>query len=734
MLHGQTTTPQIVITFDHNDQLGIVHPIQGVFIHDVGDLLVDEFTPLAEWGADGETRFVWPLPLDRLADDQLFGVFYQWSGLDEDDRLEVSDAGYIDIPAIGPPCDNGIDEDGDGWVDEDDPDCWDGTLEAGFEASFECNDGLDNDGEGGTDSADEQCERADGVEAAEADCTDGIDNDLDNDVDCMDWDCLFAGNQCWCEIHTLDPDSADQASSITVEVMGDNFENSVDLDISFGPGVVVNEVTWFADWALEADIAVTCDAPAGAATVEFAQPWEPEGTDCTSAGRACFDGFEIIETVGCAEDYDGDGWCPGGVDLDDDGLCSGAEELWGYPTGPTEVDCDDEVVAFAPGSTEDCADGTDSDCDGLIDVADPDCLLHIAYVDPLPLRGQTLTVDIWGDGFETDGGEPRMYAGPDVVITDAAWGDATHLTATFATTCEATVGPVQMQFAQPWEAQGTPCSSAGRACFDLFEIGENPDCEIDADGDGIPAAEDCDDTVAGAEIGAEERCDGVDNNCDQVVDEGCTGPTDHSGILTGDEIWTEQAGPHYLTDDVTVPAGLTLTIEPGVTVKAGAGDELLVEGTLWAIGTADEPVVFTSDKAAPTPGSWYGIDFKNGSTGGIRFAEVMYANIGVRIRTSTAFVRDSTIGFSSSYGVRLEAGPPLGGDVAGRFVRNAITAGNSWAVQREHFSSFPSSMRKLVSTSRTAPPGHCTTRTSNTPAPASQSESPLLLCSTAPSN
>ena len=293
MLHGQTTTPQIVITFDHNDQLGIVHPIQGVFIHDVGDLLVDEFTPLAEWGADGETRFVWPLPLDRLADDQLFGVFYQWSGLDEDDRLEVSDAGYIDIPAIGPPCDNGIDEDGDGWVDEDDPDCWDGTLEAGFEASFECNDGLDNDGEGGTDSADEQCERADGVEAAEADCTDGIDNDLDNDVDCMDWDCLFAGNQCWCEIHTLDPDSADQASSITVEVMGDNFENSVDLDISFGPGVVVNEVTWFADWALEADIAVTCDAPAGAATVEFAQPWEPEGTDCTSAGRACFDGFEM---------------------------------------------------------------------------------------------------------------------------------------------------------------------------------------------------------------------------------------------------------------------------------------------------------------------------------------------------------------------------------------------------------------------------------------------------------
>ena len=589
--HGQTGVPELVITFDQNTPIGALPPIEGVFVHDVGDIDADELTPLTEWGATGAIEYVWPIPLDRGAEDQDLAVFYQWDNQRVTDRLEVSNAGYIEVLAFGSACDNHIDEDGDGWVDDEDPDCSVGSAEVGFEPSFECNDGVDNDGVGGTDASDEQCERADGVEAAEADCTDGLDNDLDTDVDCMDWDCLSVGNQCWCAIYDVDPDSAAQTTSMLVTLEGDNFGDELTApNLSFGPGIVVSDAVRLADYLMEATVAVSCDAPVGVAQVQYAQSWEPPGTDCASAGRACLDGFEVIETPGCAVDEDGDGWCPGGVDLDEDGLCAGADELWGYPTGPTEVDCDDEEAAFAPGSIEDCADGLDADCDGLVDQADVDCLLHIAYVDPLPLQAETIAADIWGDGFQTDGGPPRLYAGPDVIISDAMWVDATHLTATLSSTCDAPAEAVQMQFAQPWEANGTPCTSSGRACFDLFEVIENPDCDIDVDGDGIPAAEDCDDTVAGAEVGAEERCDGVDNNCDQVVDEGCTGPTDHSGVLAGDEIWIEQAGPHRLTGDVTVPVGVTLTIEPGVTVTAGSGDELFVEGTMWALGTEDDPV------------------------------------------------------------------------------------------------------------------------------------------------
>ncbi len=65
---------------------------------------------------------------------------------------------------LDPPCDNevitecndGLDNDGDGWVDEQDPDCMSGDQETGF-GTGTCNDGIDNDGNGMTDSLDPSC-------------------------------------------------------------------------------------------------------------------------------------------------------------------------------------------------------------------------------------------------------------------------------------------------------------------------------------------------------------------------------------------------------------------------------------------------------------------------------------------------------------------------------------------------------------------------------------------------
>ena len=56
-------------------------------------------------------------------------------------------------------CRDNVDNDGDGWVDGEDPDCSPGDIEAGF-GSTVCNDGLDNDSDGDTDSADSQCANA----------------------------------------------------------------------------------------------------------------------------------------------------------------------------------------------------------------------------------------------------------------------------------------------------------------------------------------------------------------------------------------------------------------------------------------------------------------------------------------------------------------------------------------------------------------------------------------------
>jgi WD40 repeat protein len=70
---------------------------------------------------------------------------------------------------VGETCHDGMDNDGDGWIDANDPDCEDGDQETGF-GDAECNDDNDNDDDGYTDAAD-------------PDCTDGFDDDELGSID-----------------------------------------------------------------------------------------------------------------------------------------------------------------------------------------------------------------------------------------------------------------------------------------------------------------------------------------------------------------------------------------------------------------------------------------------------------------------------------------------------------------------------------------------------------------------
>ena len=53
-------------------------------------------------------------------------------------------------------CQDGVDNDQDGWTDAEDPDCLEATEERGF-GTASCNDGLDNDGDALVDSSDPEC-------------------------------------------------------------------------------------------------------------------------------------------------------------------------------------------------------------------------------------------------------------------------------------------------------------------------------------------------------------------------------------------------------------------------------------------------------------------------------------------------------------------------------------------------------------------------------------------------
>ena len=89
------------------------------------------------------------------------------------------------------PCNDGLDNDGDGAVDLNDAGCRD---KADRSEKFGCEDGIDNDGDGTIDyPADAGCTSAtddseSGEPAAES-CSDGVDNDRDGLTDAEDPDC-----------------------------------------------------------------------------------------------------------------------------------------------------------------------------------------------------------------------------------------------------------------------------------------------------------------------------------------------------------------------------------------------------------------------------------------------------------------------------------------------------------------------------------------------------------------
>ncbi len=65
-------------------------------------------------------------------------------------------------------------------------------------------------------------------------------------------------------------------------------------------------------------------------------------------------------------------------------------------------------------------------------------------------------------------------------------------------------------------------------------------------------------------------------------------------IIESDTTWTLADSPYAITSDLTIPTGVTLTIEPGVVVKFDATMGMTVGGSLIARGTADTPILFTS--------------------------------------------------------------------------------------------------------------------------------------------
>ena len=71
--------------------------------------------------------------------------------------------------------------------------------------------------------------------------------------------------------------------------------------------------------------------------------------------------------------------------------------------------------------------------------------------------------------------------------------------------------------------------------------------------------------------------------------------TTHSGTITTSQTWSGNV-LHYITGNVTIPSGVTVTIEPGAVIKLDRYLGITVQGggNLMAIGTKSQPIYFTS--------------------------------------------------------------------------------------------------------------------------------------------
>ncbi len=151
----------------------------------------------------------------------------------------------------------------------------------------------------------------------------------------------------------------------------------------------------------------------------------------------------------------------------------------------------------------------------------------------------------------------------------------------------------------------------------------------------------------------------------------------HSGAISQNTVW-ESTDVHLVTGDVTVNAGVTLTIEPGAIVKFNTNRRLVISGVLSAVGTLIEPIIFTSYRddtaggdtnndgpSTAAQGDWYYLQFTNTVTDSLtrlEFVDIRYGggqnnNFGsILISDASPTITNSRISDSERYGIYIAGG------------------------------------------------------------------------------
>ncbi len=158
-----------------------------------------------------------------------------------------------------------------------------------------------------------------------------------------------------------------------------------------------------------------------------------------------------------------------------------------------------------------------------------------------------------------------------------------------------------------------------------------------------------------------------------------------SGNITTDTTWALSGSPYIVSGSVTVQGtdgddGITtLTIEPGVEVRFNAYTGLTIgassgnPGALSAIGTSENRITFTSNKATPGAGDWYGVYFYNTTddqSTTMAYCDINYCGYSygsLYVVSASPLINHCTISNSNTNGIYVYSGSPK---LTGNTIRN----------------------------------------------------------------
>ena len=120
-----------------------------------------------------------------------------------------------------------------------------------------------------------------------------------------------------------------------------------------------------------------------------------------------------------------------------------------------------------------------------------------------------------------------------------------------------------------------------------------------------------------------------------------------------------EAGQYYSNDIFTIPNGVKLTLQPGVELSVQRGID--IGGTLSAIGTADNPIIFRNGLLAgqTEPGKWGGLNFTASSQNSVLDNVEIYSagdnlyGAAIKVDSCDVDIKNSFIHDNKNIGIKL---------------------------------------------------------------------------------